>query len=77
MKPTQQVRLASLLENFQSLRVVYQFRVRLQEIWSRSTLTQKELLDALQEWCHQAEATRIEVLTRFSSLLKTYVPQSG
>ncbi|OGT42701.1 MAG: aminotransferase [Gammaproteobacteria bacterium RIFCSPHIGHO2_12_FULL_40_19] len=75
MPTAQKTRLANLLENFQSLRVVYQFRLKLQDIWSRSTATQKELLDALQEWCQQAEATGIETLRRFSGHLKTYVPQ--
>jgi stearoyl-CoA desaturase (Delta-9 desaturase) len=74
MPNAQQQRLAQLLENFQSLRVVYQFRMRLQDIWSKSTASQKELLDALQEWCQQAEATGIEALRRFSARLKTYVP---
>lgn len=75
MKDTQKTRLATVLENFQSLRVVYQFRLKLQDIWSRSTISQKELLEALQEWCRQAEATGNEALHRFSQRLKTYVPQ--
>jgi stearoyl-CoA desaturase (delta-9 desaturase) len=75
MKTSQKQRLAKVLENFQSLRVVYQFRIKLQDIWSRSTASQKELLDALQEWCQQAEATGIEALLRFSNRLKMYVPQ--
>lgn len=75
MKKSQTMRLATVLENFQSLRVVYQFRLRLQEIWSRSTASQKELLEALQEWCQQAEATGIEALRQFSKRLKTYAPQ--
>lgn len=77
MKAAQKTRLAHLLENFQSLRVVYQYRVRLQEIWGRSTASQKELIEALQEWCQQAEATGIEALHRFSRMLKTYVPQEA
>ena len=75
METSQKMRLASVLENFQSLRVVYQFRLKLQDIWSRSTASQKELLEALQEWCQQAEATGIDVLFRFANRLKTYVPQ--
>lgn len=75
MKEAHKTKLASVLENFQSLRVTYQFRVKLQEIWSRSTASQKELIEALQEWCAQAEATGIETLRRFSMRLKTYVPQ--
>lgn len=77
IKASQQARLASVLDNFQSIRVVYQFRVRLQEIWSRSTASQKELIDALQEWCVQAEATGIEALNRFAHHIKTYVPQEA
>ncbi|MBV9575909.1 MAG: fatty acid desaturase [Gammaproteobacteria bacterium] len=76
MRASQKMRLAALLENFQSLQVVYQFRIKLQDIWGRSTANQKELLDALQEWCHQAEATGIEALFRFAHQLKTYVPRS-
>ncbi|MBX3708687.1 MAG: fatty acid desaturase [Gammaproteobacteria bacterium] len=77
MKASQRLRLAAVLENFQSLRVIYQFRIKLQDIWNRSTASQKELLDALQEWCQQAEATGIETLHKFSCRLKTYVPQTG
>jgi stearoyl-CoA desaturase (delta-9 desaturase) len=77
MKASQQQRLTSLLENFQSLRVVYQFRMKLQDIWSRRTATQRELVDALHEWCQQAEATGIEALRVFSNRLKMYVPQGN
>lgn len=77
MKASQQSRLNALLENFQSLRTAYQFRTRLQDIWNRSTASQKELIEALQEWCAQAEATKIEVLRRFATHLKTYVPQKA
>lgn len=75
LRNAQRQRLANLLENFQSLRVVYQFRLRLQAIWSKSTANQKELLEALQEWCQQAEASGIEALLRFAHCLKTFVPQ--
>lgn len=77
MKPAQRSRLAEVLENFQSLRTVYQFRVKLQEIWGLKSATQKELVDALQDWCQQAEATGLEVLHRFAQRLKMYVPQEA
>ncbi len=77
MPAAQKARLANVLENFQLLQIVYQFRMQLQSIWDRSTASQKELLEALQEWCQQAEATGIEVLQRFSNRLKTYVPQEA
>jgi stearoyl-CoA desaturase (delta-9 desaturase) len=77
MGPKQNMRLANVLENFHSLRVAYQLRLKLQDIWSRSTASQKELLDALHDWCQQAEATRMEPLLRFVRHLKTYVPQEA
>ena len=73
LKLPHQVRLAEVLEQFHSLKVVYDFRLKLQAIWSRSTATQKELIDALHEWCKQAEATGIDALLKFSRHLKTYV----
>lgn len=77
MKVSQKKCLAMVLENFQSLRIVYQFRIKLQEIWSRTTASPKELVEALQEWCCQAEGTGIEALLKFSRRLRTYVPQEA
>lgn len=77
MKASHQASLTTVLDNFHSLRVVYQFRMKLQDIWGRHTANQKELLEALQEWCRQAEATGIEALFKFANKLKTYVPQEA
>ncbi len=71
---TGQQRLASVLESHRSLAVVYQFRLKLQSIWAKSAATQAELLEALQDWCRQAEETGINVLREFVSQLKAYVP---
>lgn len=73
LKASHKKRLTNVLENFQTLKIVYQFRMKLQDIWSASTKSQKELLEALQDWCHQAEATGLEVLIRFTQQLKTFV----
>lgn len=72
MRTWQKEQLAKVLDNFQSLRVIYQFRIKLQEIWNRRAASQKELIDALQEWCQQAEETGIEALNQFSRRLKMY-----
>jgi stearoyl-CoA desaturase (Delta-9 desaturase) len=72
-----QQKLATILAHFRSLNVVYQFRLKLQDIWAKSSATQAELVVALQEWCHQAEATRIDALQGFVKRLKGYVPQRG
>lgn len=66
-------RLKDTLERCHSLQQAYHYRERLQEIWGRTTASQKELLDALQEWCKQAEMTSISALREFSKNLKSYV----
>lgn len=75
VKGAQKERLAHVLESHPMLSSVYQYRLKLQNIWARSTASQKELLEALQEWCRQAEASGIEALREFVKHLKTYVPQ--
>ncbi len=63
------------LSGREQLALAYQYRQKLQAIWARTTATQKELIDALQEWCRQAEATGVEVLAAFARRLKTYSVQ--
>lgn len=58
--------IARILENSQSLQLVYQFRLKLQDIWSRTTASQRELLEALEQWCRDAEATGITTLRNFA-----------
>lgn len=67
--------LANALKSYNSLSVVYQFRLKLQNLWAKSTASQTELLEALQEWCKQAEASGIKALREFVAHLKAYVPQ--
>ncbi len=55
-----------------ALRSAYHFRDQLVLIWSKTTASQKELLDALQEWCAEAEATGIQKLQDFARYLKGY-----
>ncbi|WP_218813468.1 DesA family fatty acid desaturase [Rickettsiella endosymbiont of Dermanyssus gallinae] len=61
--------LADIIKKHDMLALVYQYRLRLQDIWCRTTATQRELLEALQEWCKQAEATGICVLRKFAANL--------
>ncbi len=65
-------RLDRVLERFANLRTVYQYRERLQAIWSRSAASHDHLLVALQEWCQQAEATGVHALQQFARRLKGY-----
>jgi stearoyl-CoA desaturase (delta-9 desaturase) len=60
------------LENNGTLKTVYVMKQKLQDVWQRSATTQEHLLQALQEWCREAEATGIESLHHFSQKLRTY-----
>ncbi|MFN7096132.1 MAG: fatty acid desaturase [Gammaproteobacteria bacterium] len=65
-------KLSQILEERAQLKMVYQYRMKLQAIWDKTTASQKELLEALQEWCHQAEATGIDVLRQFADHLRRF-----
>ncbi|USQ14381.1 fatty acid desaturase [Legionella lytica] len=67
-------RLSALLEAREQLRVVYAYKQSLQNVWLKTAATQKELIDALQQWCRQAEESGLEVLKQFAQQLKGYVP---
>lgn len=61
--------IAEVIDKHQVLALVYQYRLKLQAIWGRTTATQRELLEALQDWCKQAESTGVVVLRRFAANL--------
>jgi len=63
-------RLEQILAQSQQLRVVYQFREQLRQIWERKAPSQEDLLRLLQDWCQQAESTGIQALERFSRNLR-------
>jgi stearoyl-CoA desaturase (Delta-9 desaturase) len=67
-----QKKLAEVFSHSQSLQVVYEFRNRFQAIWDQTTASQKELLEALQTWCKEAEATGIDALKNFAKSLQQY-----
>lgn len=67
-------RLNDLLEARESLRIVYTYKQSLQSIWLRTASSQKELIESLQHWCHQAEESGLDVLRQFAQQLKGYVP---
>ncbi len=59
-----------VLEKYHEIRVVYDFKKRLHSLWDQTTATQKELLDAVQAWAHEAEATGIAALREFAKRLR-------
>jgi stearoyl-CoA desaturase (delta-9 desaturase) len=67
--------LADVIDKHHMLALVYQYRLKLQAIWGRTTATQRELLEALQEWCKQAEATGIIALRKFAANLAGFSTQ--
>jgi stearoyl-CoA desaturase (delta-9 desaturase) len=76
MNVKMQQRLDELLSHNHTMQVVYEFKQRLQDMWTgKAVTTQESLLHALQEWCQQAEATGIEALEEFAQTLRTYTLQ--
>jgi stearoyl-CoA desaturase (delta-9 desaturase) len=65
-------RLEGVLRCSQALHTVYEFGQQLQSIWKHRSASQEFLLEALQEWCRQAEATGIRALQDFARTLRSY-----
>ena len=56
----------------EKIRVVYEFRQQLQQVWERTAAGQEQMIGALQEWCSRAEASGIQVLQDFARSLRSY-----
>lgn len=63
--------LAKVISEHRTVQVVYQFKERLQDIWRQTAHKEQELLEALQKWCQEAEATGISALSDFVTYLKS------
>ncbi len=74
MDEATRARLEEILARNPTLNTVYQFKVRLKSIWTRSQESQEALLQQLQEWCQQAEATGIQALQEFAGRIRRYYP---
>ncbi|SFW98704.1 MULTISPECIES: DesA family fatty acid desaturase [Azotobacter] len=72
LEARQQARIQSLLEQSQTLRVVYERRLALQQVWTRTSANGHEMLAAIRAWVHEAEASGIQSLCEFAEHLKTY-----
>jgi fatty-acid desaturase len=51
---------------------IYDLRLRLQDVWSKRGGNAEEMLQALKQWCIDAEATGIQALRDFVSELRSY-----
>ncbi|WP_111657721.1 DesA family fatty acid desaturase [Isoalcanivorax indicus] len=65
-------RLDRLTAENETLATIYQYRLRLQEIWSRTSRNSAEMLEALKQWCQEAEQSGIRALQEFAAKLKAY-----
>ncbi len=65
-------RIETLLEHSQSLKVIYEKRLALQQIWVKTSSNGHDMLAAIKEWVHEAEASGIQSLRDFAKQLKTY-----
>lgn len=64
--------LSKVLQHSTKLQMLYDFKQELAGLWSRSSASQEQLLKALEDWCHRAEASGIEALQEFSRRLRCY-----
>ena len=65
-------RLAKLTEHNQTLATIYEYRLRLQSIWSQTSRNSSEMLESLAQWCRDAEESGIHALQDFVATLKGY-----
>ena len=72
LKPIDHQAITKGLSESDALKVVYQFKQKLQKIWERSGKSNEPLTQALQEWCKQAENTGITMLQEFARSLRSY-----
>jgi stearoyl-CoA desaturase (delta-9 desaturase) len=75
LSPNAKTRLQTLLDNCEQLKLVYNYRLSLQDVWNKTASSQKDLIDALQQWCRQAEESGLDVLGQFAETLKSFVPK--
>lgn len=61
-----------LLGSHDMLSEIYQKKQELMDIWAKRSKGGEELLNALKQWCHEAEQSGIEYLKEFSEQLKLY-----
>lgn len=65
-------RLQEMLTSSESLQTVYDYRQQLQAIWQEKSASSEQLVQHLQQWCREAEASGIDALVRFSRQIKMY-----
>ena len=72
LKTRHKVRIDELLEHSQTLKLIYEKRLALQQIWARTSANGHDMLAATRQWIGEAEASGIQSLREFAEQLKTY-----
>lgn len=75
LKPSHRKYLQGLLKNNEALETVYEFRRKLQELWNETHANHERLIQAIIQWCKEAEATGIKGLEDFAQSLRSYALQ--
>ncbi len=71
-----QDRISEILDTSAKLQTIYEFKQRLQAVWSKRSAGADALLGELKAWCRDAEATGIQALRDFVAEIRQYsMPQ--
>jgi hypothetical protein len=66
------LRIQRMLEQSHALKVIYEKRLALQQIWVKTSANGHDMLEAIKHWISDAEASGIQSLREFAEQLKTY-----
>jgi len=69
--------LHELLERYEVLRTVIEFRDRLQQLWDETAASHGRALEQLRQLCAEAESSSILALRSFALRLRSYAPAAG
>ncbi|MFS4425618.1 delta-9 fatty acid desaturase DesA [Stutzerimonas stutzeri] len=72
LQQEQQAHIDVMLAQSQALKVIYEKRLALQQIWSKTSANGHDMLAAIKQWVHEAEASGIQSLRDFAEHLRTY-----
>ena len=72
LKPEQQQRLDSWINEHPRIATVFDYRQRLRAVFERTSQGSEATLEALHQWCVEAEQSGIRALQEFSARLKGY-----
>ncbi|XOV85773.1 MAG: transposase [bacterium] len=65
-------RISAVVQTSAEIRVIHELHHRLQEIWAKRGGNMDEVIQALREWCKEAEASGLQSLENFAQTLKSY-----